>query len=70
MNAHTQCTDYVATRWYRSPEVILKSKSYTSSIDIFALGAIMAELYNNKPIFPGKSEFDQMSKICEVLGNN
>lgn len=61
-------TDYVATRWYRSPEVILKSKNYNFQIDIFAVGAIMAELYNNKPLFPGKSEFEQMSKICEVLG--
>ncbi len=61
-------TDYVATRWYRSPEVILKSRSYNSPIDIFAVGAIMSELYNIKPLFPGKSEFEQMSKICEVLG--
>ncbi len=58
----------MATRWYRSPEVILKSKHYNSPIDIFAVGAIMAELYNNKPLFPGKSEFDQMTKICEILG--
>jgi protein kinase len=61
-------TDYVATRWYRSPEVILKSKSYSAPIDIFAVGAIMAELFNNKPLFPGKSEFEQMGKICDVLG--
>lgn len=61
-------TDYVATRWYRSPEVILKSKNYNSPIDIFAVGAIMIELYNNKPVFPGKSEFDQMTKICDILG--
>jgi serine/threonine protein kinase len=64
----TPNTDYVATRWYRAPEVILKSKTYNAPIDVFAVGAIMAELYNNKPLFPGKSEFDQMSKICEVLG--
>ena len=61
-------TDYVSTRWYRSPEVILKSKNYNSPIDIFAVGAIMAELYNNKPLFPGKSEYDQLKKICEILG--
>lgn len=61
-------TDYVATRWYRSPEVILKSKNYNSPIDIFAVGAIMAELYNSKPLFPGKSELEQMNKICEILG--
>lgn len=61
-------TEYVSTRWYRSPEVILKSKNYNSPIDVFAVGAIMAELYNNKPIFPGKSEYDQLKKICEILG--
>jgi serine/threonine protein kinase len=61
-------TEYVATRWYRSPEVILKSKNYNSPIDVFAVGAIMAELYMCKPLFPGKNEYDQMNKICEVLG--
>jgi len=45
-------TDYVATRWYRAPEVILNSKTYSSPIDIFALGAIIAELYLNAPLFP------------------
>lgn len=48
--------------------MILKSKNYNSPIDIFAVGAIMAELYNNKPLFPGKNEYDQLKKICEVLG--
>ena len=38
-------TDYVSTRWYRAPEIILKSSSYNSPVDIFALGCIMAELY-------------------------
>lgn len=61
-------TDYVATRWYRSPEVVLNSKIYNSPIDIFALAAIIAELYSGKPLFPGKDSNEQMSKICEVLG--
>jgi serine/threonine protein kinase len=38
-------TDYVTTRWYRAPEILLKSTNYNSPIDIFALGSIMAELY-------------------------
>ncbi len=38
-------TDYVSTRWYRSPEILLKSHNYNSPVDIFALGCIMAELY-------------------------
>lgn len=61
-------TDYVATRWYRAPEVILNSKTYSSPIDIFALGAIIAELYLNAPLFPGKNAQVQMNKICEILG--
>lgn len=51
-------TDYVTTRWYRAPEVLLKSTVYNSPIDIFALGCIMAELYLLKPLFPGNSEVD------------
>jgi len=46
-------TDYVGTRWYRAPELILGSKSYDSSVDVFAVGCIMAELYLGRPIFPG-----------------
>ena len=51
-------TDYVTTRWYRAPEILLKSTNYNSPIDIFALGSIMAELYLLKPLFPGNSEVD------------
>ncbi|XP_030259137.1 serine/threonine-protein kinase MAK-like isoform X2 [Sparus aurata] len=61
-------TDYVSTRWYRAPEVLLKSKSYSSPIDIWAVGCIMAELYTLRPLFPGNSEVDEIFKICQVLG--
>lgn len=44
-------TDYVATRWYRAPEILLKQPNYNSPVDIFALGCIMAELYLNRPLF-------------------
>ena len=61
-------TDYICTRWYRAPECVLKSKNYDEKIDIWALGCIMAELYNLKPLFPGQSAFDQINKIVYVLG--
>lgn len=61
-------TDYVSTRWYRAPEVLLKSTSYSSPIDIWAVGCIMAELYTLRPLFPGHSEVDEIFKICQVLG--
>ncbi|XP_049549049.1 probable serine/threonine-protein kinase DDB_G0268078 [Anopheles darlingi] len=61
-------TDYVSTRWYRAPEVLLHSTRYGSSIDLWAVGCIMAELYTFRPLFPGSSEVDQLFKICSLLG--
>ena len=61
-------TEYVSTRWYRAPEIILKFSSYTSPVDVFALGCVMAEMYLMKPLFMGSSEIDQLNKICSVLG--
>lgn len=69
INSKPPFTDYVSTRWYRAPEVLLRDTKYGAPIDIFALGAIMAELYTMKPLFPGSSEQDQIFKICQVLGN-
>ncbi len=62
-------TDYVSTRWYRAPEVLLRSTNYNSPIDVWACGAIMAELYTFRPLFPGSSEPDELFKICSVLGS-
>ncbi|KAF3435929.1 hypothetical protein FNV43_RR23021 [Rhamnella rubrinervis] len=61
-------TEYVSTRWYRAPEVLLQSKSYTPAVDMWAAGAILAELFTLSPIFPGESEIDQLFKICCVRG--
>lgn len=61
-------TDYVSTRWYRAPEVLLRAQKYGAAIDLWAMGAIMAELYSLRPLFPGQSEPDQLFKICSVLG--
>jgi len=62
------CTEYIATRWYRAPEVVLRSSTYDAKIDVFAVGCIMAELFMLAPLFPGSSELDQLSKLCQVLG--
>jgi protein kinase len=61
-------TEYVSTRWYRAPEVLLRSSAYNSPVDIFAMGCIMAELHNAQPLFPGSSEADQIYKLAAVLG--
>uniref|UniRef100_A0A7N0V646 cyclin-dependent kinase n=1 Tax=Kalanchoe fedtschenkoi TaxID=63787 RepID=A0A7N0V646_KALFE len=61
-------TEYVSTRWYRAPEVLLQSTVYSSAVDIWAMGAIMAELLTMKPLFPGANEADEIHKICSVIG--
>jgi len=68
IRARPPFTDYVSTRWYRAPEVLLRSSVYNSPLDIWAIGGIMAELYTLRPLFPGSSESDQLFKICSVLG--
>lgn len=50
-------TDYVATRWYRAPELLL-SNAYGKEVDIWAIGCIMGELIDGEPLFPGESEVD------------
>lgn len=62
-------TEYVSTRWYRAPELILGDRKYDKSVDIYAIGCIFAELLaNGKPLFPGKNEIDQMDKILKIMG--
>ncbi|KAH9623399.1 hypothetical protein KSS87_000212 [Heliosperma pusillum] len=61
-------TEYVSTRWYRAPEVMLQSATYSSAVDMWAMGAIMAEMFTLRPLFPGLSEADEIYKICSVVG--
>ncbi|PFH34810.1 hypothetical protein BESB_068430 [Besnoitia besnoiti] len=61
-------TDYVATRWYRSPELLLGDSEYGSPVDMWAVGCIMGELIDGQPLFPGDNEVDQLYKIQLVLG--
>jgi protein kinase len=68
INSRPPFTQYVSTRWYRAPEVILQSDFYNSKVDMWAMGAIMAELFTLRPLFPGTGEANQMYKICSVLG--
>lgn len=62
-------TEYVATRWYRAPEIMLNSKGYNKSIDVWSVGCILAEMLNNKPLFPGKHYLDQLNHILNIIGS-
>src|ERR1700733_15146885 len=61
-------TDYVSTRWYRAPDVLLRATDFSSPIDLWGVGCIIAELYSVQPLFPGRSEIDQIFRICSILG--
>jgi len=61
-------TEYVATRWYRAPEIMLSFKMYTKAIDIWAVGCILAEMLTGRPLFPGRDYSHQLDLILEVIG--
>jgi len=61
-------TEYVATRWYRAPEVILSWKHYTRAIDMWSVGCIFAELLGRKPLFQGYDYMHQITRIIEIIG--
>ncbi|CAJ1009602.1 putative Protein kinase domain/Protein tyrosine kinase [Leishmania naiffi] len=62
-------TDYVSTRWYRAPELLLQDRYYGAAVDVWAAGCIMAELITMRPLFAGTNEVDQLFKIMSVLGS-
>lgn len=61
-------TEYIATRWYRAPELILSWKSYNESIDVWSVGCILAELIRRKPLLPGKDVKHQLDVILDLVG--
>ncbi|QHN86219.1 Cyclin-dependent kinase [Arachis hypogaea] len=65
ISSQSPYTEYVSTRWYRAPEVLLQSYLYSSKVDMWAMGAIMAELFSLRPLFPGarSSKAPDVSKL-------
>lgn len=61
-------TDYVATRWYRAPELIVKESTYDQSIDIWAVGCLLPEMLSGDALFPGESDVDQLYQVMSVCG--
>uniref|UniRef100_A0A8C3TWZ8 Mitogen-activated protein kinase 15 n=1 Tax=Catharus ustulatus TaxID=91951 RepID=A0A8C3TWZ8_CATUS len=60
-------TEYVATRWYRAPEILLASRSYTKGVDMWSIGCILGEMLLGKPLFPGTSTMNQIEQILRVI---
>lgn len=59
-------TEYVVTRWYRAPELLLNSSDYTAAIDVWSVGCIFMELMDRKPLFPGRDHVHQLRLLMEV----
>jgi cyclin-dependent kinase-like len=62
-------TDYVATRWYRAPELLVGDTSYGQPVDIWAVGCMLSELITGMPLFPGDSDIDQLYHVMRCFGN-
>lgn len=63
-------TPLVVTLWYRAPELLLNTKQYSTAIDMWSVGCILAELVSKQPLFAGKTEIDQLNKIYSILGTH
>ena len=61
-------TEYVVTRWYRAPELLVENQVYSTSIDVWAVGCIFAEMLGRKALFPGRDYLHQLRLIIDVLG--
>ncbi|EPB75133.1 kinase domain protein [Ancylostoma ceylanicum] len=69
MNKDDTNVSYICSRYYRAPELIFGAVSYTTKIDVWSAGTVMAELLLGKPLFPGESAVDQLVEIMKVLGS-
>lgn len=61
-------TSLVVTLWYRAPELLFGTTLYSTAVDMWSVGCIMGELLTGKPLFNGQSEFEQIDKICALMG--
>lgn len=63
-----EMTGYVATRWYRAPEIMLKWMHYTKAVDLWSVGCIVVEMYTHRALFPGSDHVNQLNRILDVAG--
>lgn len=60
-------TDYVSTRWYRAPELLVGSSTYDNKVDVWAIGCIFAELVTGRALFAGESDFDMLRLVLKMF---
>lgn len=67
-NSKPPLTEYISTRWYRAPEVLLTDGHYNQQIDLWGLGCVFFEMIAHFPLFPGDNEMNQIEKIFTTIG--
>lgn len=68
-NGTGELTTYVATRWYRPPEILISNGSYTNAVDMWSVGCIISEIINKGPLFPGTDSVQQMRLVTSIIGS-
>lgn len=63
-------TDYVSTRWYRAPELLVGSCTYTHKVDVWAIGCIFAELVTGRALFPGESDYNMLQLVTQMFNGS
>ena len=63
-----ELTEYVATRWYRAPELLVGDTKYGPAVDVWAVGCVLGEMINGEPLWPGKTDLDMIHLITKTLG--
>jgi mitogen-activated protein kinase 15 len=61
-------TEYIATRWYRAPEILLGSKKYSKAVDVWSFGCLIGEIIKGRPLFPGNSTLNQIERVLTWTG--
>ena len=69
LSDNIEFTDYIATRWYRSPEVLMGSRKYNEGIDLWSVACTIGEMFRTRPLIPGASTMEQVEMIFELTGN-
>jgi len=64
---NTPLTEYMSTRWYRAPELLIIHNQYNQKIDVWAIGCIFCELLTGKALFTGKNEYDMLRLILKMF---
>eukprot|EP01012_Entosiphon_sulcatum_P041967 TRINITY_DN55888_c0_g1_i1.p1 TRINITY_DN55888_c0_g1~~TRINITY_DN55888_c0_g1_i1.p1 ORF type:complete len:413 (-),score=99.99 TRINITY_DN55888_c0_g1_i1:118-1356(-) len=68
-DADAEKSEYVVTRWYRSPELLMELKEYDKQVDMFSFGCVLGELFTLRVLFPGRSHADQLRRIAQLIGS-